>query len=91
MALAHIQQRMENLADWGLEGGTTIMKEYAFEQFSSSMNFVTKVAELAEQHHHYPSILIDYSTVRITLTTPEEGGLSTKDFDLAEAIDRIGK
>lgn len=90
MSLAYIQQRMQELEGWALEGGSAIVKERQFPSFRDAMSFVSKVAELAEQHEHHPLMLIDYTAVRLTLTTHTEHGLSEKDFELAKAIDAVG-
>jgi 4a-hydroxytetrahydrobiopterin dehydratase len=44
------------------------------------------VGELAERAGHHPDIDIRYNTVKLTLSTHDAGGLTTKDFDLARAI-----
>lgn len=89
MALARIEQRLAKLNNWALEGATDISKEFTFQTFPAAMEFVVRVAALAEQQQHHPRILIDYTLVRLTLTTHSEHGLSPLDFDLAERIDTL--
>jgi 4a-hydroxytetrahydrobiopterin dehydratase len=55
------------------------------------MRFVNRVARLAEAANHHPDIVIKYNKVRLTLTTHDEGGLTEKDFKLANKIDRLVK
>jgi 4a-hydroxytetrahydrobiopterin dehydratase len=50
---------------------------------------VNRVAEAAEQANHHPDITINYSQVSISLSTHSEGGITQKDFQLAEALDKI--
>ena len=88
MSLHEIQIGMQKLKDWGLEGNS-IMKEYTFDDFKPALYFVNKVGEIAEKQHHHPLILIDFKTVRLSITTHEEKGLTEKDFALAEQIDKI--
>jgi 4a-hydroxytetrahydrobiopterin dehydratase len=38
---------------------------------------------------HHPDIDIRYTTVVLTLSTHSAGGLTPKDVELAEAIDRL--
>jgi 4a-hydroxytetrahydrobiopterin dehydratase len=52
------------------------------------MAFVNQVADFAEQADHHPDILINYRKVTLTLSTHSEGGLTQKDFDLAEKIEK---
>ena len=91
LSLAYIQQRLQELEGWSIEGGNAIVKDYTFPDFKQALAFVNKVGELAEQHEHHPLILIDYTAVRLTLTTHDEHGLTERDFKLARAIDALEK
>jgi 4a-hydroxytetrahydrobiopterin dehydratase len=51
--------------------------------------FLVKVSELAEIQNHHPEILSTYTCLRIKLWTHDAQGLTHKDFELAEAIDRL--
>jgi ribonuclease HI/pterin-4a-carbinolamine dehydratase len=67
-----------------------ITKSYKFKDFSESMEFVNKVAGVAEEASHHPDILIEYNKVTITLTTHDKGSKVTdKDKALAKKIDKI--
>jgi 4a-hydroxytetrahydrobiopterin dehydratase len=44
------------------------------------------VATLAEAADHHPDIDIRYSKVTLVLSTHDAGGLTARDFALAEAI-----
>ena len=88
MLLAEIQEKMRKLRNWSLEGDS-IVKDKVFGNFKESMEFVNKVAELAEKHNHHPAIIIQYNNVRLSLTTHYAKGLTEKDFELAEEIDKV--
>lgn len=79
---------MSKLNGWALEG-KAIVKDFKFKNFKGSIEFVNGVAELSEKMSHHPDILIIYDQVRISLTTHSEGGITEKDLDLAEEIDKI--
>ena len=72
--------------DKGLKNAR-IFKEYKFKDFIGAMNFVDKVAELAEEEGHHPDIHINYNKVLLELWTHAIGGLSENDFILAAKID----
>jgi 4a-hydroxytetrahydrobiopterin dehydratase len=76
-----------------LRGGSreewAISRTLQFRNFKDSKAFVDKVAELAEREQHHPDIHIEYNKVRLVLSTHSAGGLTDKDFDMAEAIDRL--
>lgn len=88
MSLGRIQERMGRLKDWSLEIGI-IIKEKQCKDFKEALWYVNKVGELAENAGHHPMILLNGGIVRVSLTSHEENGLTDKDFDLAEEIDRI--
>jgi len=66
-----------------------IVKEFKFEDFVKAMEFVNKIAVLAEEEGHHPDIAINYSKVEITLWTHFVSGLSENDFILAAKIDNL--
>jgi 4a-hydroxytetrahydrobiopterin dehydratase len=74
------------LTDWQLTGDA-IRRRYKFASFKESMNFVNKVAELAERADHHPDILVEYDKVTLTLSSHDAGGLTERDFALARSID----
>src|SRR3546814_18348958 len=56
-----------------------------------SFGFMTRVALLAEKANHHPEWSNVWNRVDILLTTHETKGLTTRDIDLAHAIDRLGR
>lgn len=76
---------------WDLieEDELKIRKKYKFETFREAMNFINKVADLAEQEDHHPNIFNSYTRVTITLFTHAIGGLSINDFILASKTEML--
>jgi 4a-hydroxytetrahydrobiopterin dehydratase len=72
--------------DWSLNDGE-IVREFKFKDFRQAMNFVDRIAGIANEQDHHPDILISYNTVRLSLSTHKIGGLSMNDFILAAKID----
>ncbi len=64
-----------------------ISKEYKFKDFIGAVNFVNKVAEIAESEGHHPDIHINYNKVLLELWTHAIGGLSENDFIVAAKVD----
>jgi 4a-hydroxytetrahydrobiopterin dehydratase len=58
-----------------------------FADFQTAFGFMTSVALAAERMNHHPKWFNVYATVRIQLTTHDAGGITTKDFQLAERVD----
>ena len=82
-----VTDKLKDLDGWELEGDT-ISKKYEFPSFPQAMKFVNKVAELAERADHHPDIFINYRRVTLGLSTHSEGGITQKDIDLADQIDK---
>ena len=66
-----------------------IERGFEFKSFQQAMDFVSKVAGVAEEEDHHPDIWISYNKVRLQLSTHKIGGLSKNDFILAAKIDRL--
>jgi 4a-hydroxytetrahydrobiopterin dehydratase len=71
---------------WSL-GIAAITREFRFRNFREAMEFVDRVAALANEQDHHPDIFISYDKVRLTLSTHKIGGLSMNDFIVAAKID----
>jgi 4a-hydroxytetrahydrobiopterin dehydratase len=95
MPLAHLDgsERDAALAEvpkWRLsDDGLAIDRHLRFADFSEAFAFMTRVALLAEKADHHPEWTNVWNRVSITLTTHDAGGLTSRDLDLAKAIDRI--
>ena len=86
--LARVQEKMSHLTGWSLDGDC-LTKEMTFSGFMKALEYVNKAAEVADRFKHYPDVIILYSTVRLTLITRNEHGLTDIDFEVAEEIDKI--
>jgi len=73
--------------DWSL-AGDAIQRTLVFDDFVQAMAFVNRVAEVAEARQHHPDIMIRYDKVTLTVSTHDAGGLTEKDFALAEAVEQ---
>jgi 4a-hydroxytetrahydrobiopterin dehydratase len=83
-----IDARLAAAAGWALsDDARSIARRYAFKDFNAAFGFMTRVALAAEKADHHPEWFNVYNRVDITLTTHDAGGLTSRDFDLAAAID----
>lgn len=83
-----IEQRMTSVPDWS-QTGEAIQRTFNLGGFTEAIDFVQRVAQLAEAENHHPDILIRYAKVTLTLSTHDAGGLTDRDFDLATRIDGL--
>jgi len=82
---------METVIDskgWG-ESKQKLERTFKFKDFNVSIDFVNKVAKIAETQNHHPDIEIKYNKVKISITDHEKGGVSEKCHRLVKSIDDI--
>ncbi len=85
-----IHERLKKMPGWS-HAGKAIHRKFTFKSFTPAIGFVNKIAEAAEEAQHHPDITINYSIVTISLSTHSEGGVTEKDFELAQQIDAIAE
>ena len=66
-----------------------IFKSYKFNSYMEGIEFVLKIAELAELNNHHPDIIIGWCQVDINITSHNMGGVTTNCINLATGIDHI--
>jgi 4a-hydroxytetrahydrobiopterin dehydratase len=83
-----IDQKLKQQPLWKLKG-KYIFRTFTFEEFIQAIEFINKVAGIAETQNHHPEIKNNYTSVQIKMTTHDANGITKKDFALALAIDQI--
>lgn len=87
---AEIQEKLNQLPGWELNNDA-ITRTFKFDNFTTAMNFMNLVAPAAERLQHHPEWTNVYNRVEVRLTTHDEGGITNKDFELAEAMQRVAQ
>ncbi len=78
--------------DWVAQGeahGLTLRRRYVFSAYARGLGFVVAAAEHAERVNHHPDLTLGYRWVVAVLTTHVSKGVTQRDLDLAEALDRL--
>ena len=88
LTAAQIKAAQSRVPCW-TRRGRSLFRTYKFKDFPASLRFVNAVGRLAEKAWHHPDIDIRWNLVTLRLTTHDEGGLTEKDFALAERIDLL--
>ena len=70
---------------WILADGK-LVREWRFKDFVAAMDFVNRVATLAEDAGHHPDIDIRYNRVRLGLVTHDAGGVTPRDASMAARL-----
>ena len=87
---AEIAQQLKGVAGWTRDGNA-IRKSFSFAKFAEGIRFVDRVAAAADALDHHPDIDIRYTTITMVLSTHSAGGLTRKDFELAERIEQAAR
>ena len=83
-----IQRSLGGLPGWTRKGDT-LVKSYHFATFPAGIEFIRRVATVAEKMSHHPDIDIRYTKVSFALSTHDAGGITDKDLALARAIEAL--
>ena len=79
---------LEGLPGWVLRDAK-LHRVLTFADFVEAFGFMTQVALVAERMNHHPEWCNVYKTLAISLTTHDAGGISHRDIELAQAINRL--
>ena len=71
------------------EDGKALTRTYKFADFSEAFAFLTRVALHAEKVDHHPEFTSVWNRVDFRLTSHDAGGVTERDFKLAEAINAL--
>ena len=88
IAQTNLKEMMKRVPEWESKR-TAIERTLEFDDFNQAVDFVNAVAEIADEAAHHPDIDIRWNKVRLVLTTHSEGGLTERDFQVAEKIDTL--
>ena len=83
------QRRAAALDGWELKNAA-LSKNVKCGDFAGSVELVNRIAAVAEEMNHHPDLEVSWDTVKITITTHSEGGLTASDFELAARVDALG-
>ena len=83
-----IQNFLDANPSWELVN-EKLKKTFVFKNFIEAFGFMTQAAIVSEKTNHHPEWFNVYKTVLVDLTTHEVDGISQRDFDLANAMDKI--
>lgn len=75
---------------WTVVKDIKIERDFKFKNFAEAIEFINKVAKIAEDEGHHPDIFLhNWNRVRLSLTTHVINGLFLNDFILASKIDQL--
>ena len=88
-----IKTFMKKVKNWECKkndkGYFYLSKEFKFENFENSLNFINDVSKIAEDENHHPDLKFGWGYANIIISTHAINGLAESDFVLAAKIDQI--
>ncbi len=83
---------LAKLHGWSeVKGRDAISRKFTFEDFNAAFGFMARAALIAEKLDHHPEWFNVYNKVEVTLATHDAGGVTERDVQLAEAMNRLAK
>ena len=83
-----ILDNLSKVSKWTHNNGY-LERKIEFSKYLDSIEFINKVAIIAEKQDHHPKLTSNFKSLLIQLSTHDANGISQKDFKLAKAIDAI--
>lgn len=85
-----VDYNLTTLKGWMLdENESRIIKSFVFKNFKETFAVMQKIAVVAEEIGHHPDWYNSYNKLSVKLSSHDVGGLSLKDFELAQHIEEI--
>ena len=83
-----IEKKLLRFPEWEYYDNA-IHVELEFDNFKDCFSAMSRIAFECEALNHHPNWSNVYNVLNISLSTHDAGGVTQKDFDLAEAIEAI--
>jgi len=82
-------QRIKEVMLVNEESKKELTRQFKFSDYEETVDFVNKVAKIAQKQNHHPDITFGYDTVRVSITDHEKGGVSEKCHKFMKEVDKI--
>ena len=66
-----------------------LQREFRFNDFADAVDFVNRVAEVAERANHHPEIIIRWNRVTLRWLTHTAGAVTARDIELAGRTNKL--
>ncbi len=83
-----VEERLKRLTNWHYQEGF-IIRDFITKNWKETVFLFNTIAGLAEAYWHHPDVEVGFKRLRVKLTTHEASGITDRDFNLAEEIEKI--
>ena len=87
-----IKELLSQIPSWKVfkeDNVNKIICSFVFLNYKDSLNFLNKVADLAEKEDHHPEIILEWGKVTVTWWSHKIKGLHKNDFICASKTDAL--
>ena len=84
---SELADRLAALPGW-TESESAIRREFATDGWSTTLMLVNLIGFLCEAADHHPDLKVSWGKVEVRLNTHTAGGVTDKDLELAQVIER---
>lgn len=83
-----VDSALQELSGWTVVNGK-LHRDYQFADFVHAFGFMATAAMVIEKMGHHPEWFNVYNRLTVDLTTHDDGGITTKDVELARQLDAL--
>ena len=65
----------------------SIKKDYQFESYMDSIEFINRLAKQAELNNHHPDMIVGWCKIKVSFTSHDKGGLTNQCLEMAKLAD----
>ena len=88
--LLHPDEIRKSISEHGWDySNKKINKVFNFDTYLDGVEFINKIAPIAERLNHHLDIILGYCKVEIGIHSHDMGGVTTKCINLATSIDSV--
>lgn len=88
MKIIITESQLKKLTSWNEVNGK-LKKKYKFSSYEEVIDFVNKVAKIAEKQNHHPEMIVKYNEVVLTMFDHEQNKISDKCHKFVDAVDKL--
>lgn len=87
----NLQENIQRIKDVMLmeESKKELTRQFKFSDYKETLDFVNKVAKIAEKQNHHPDITFGYNSVKVSITDHEKGEVSDKCHKFMKEVDKL--
>ena len=82
------KELLAQLNGWEIVDSHHLYKPYRFKNFLEALEWVNKIAKIAEEEGHHPDLELGWGYVNVKVFTHKIDGLTESDFVFAAKVDR---